>query len=204
MRHDPKHVLETLVGFVDNAFNEVDYIKYPEDELYRKIKRDIDTEEDVLNFLIEIHKNFDEFRNRLLSAPQNQDASKPSETTLKTLINTISKIQDYMLTQGEAHNQTIYAMRYSKMLDLFKYPLLFAWEQFKYGWHSDFWEEGDSMLEYDIFLFNIQEHLNNCIQVLNTESPFRYFERNGQITSDLIEILSDVSNRLSDGQFKIL
>lgn len=204
LKQDPMQVLEILIGFVDDAFNEIDYIEYPEDELYRKPRRDKTIEEDVINFLVEIHKNFGEFHDRLLAAPQNQDESKPTEARLKALINTISKIQEYMLSQGEAHNQLMQAFQFTKMLDLFKNPLLFAWEQFKYGWHSDFWKEGDSMLEYDMFLFNAQEHLDKCLYLLNSDSPFKHFERNNQITYDLINVISDISKRLSSGQFKII
>lgn len=179
LKQDPLQVLEILIGFVDDAFDEIEYIEYPTDEQYRKTKRNKETEEDVVNFLVEVHKNLGEFRERLYSAPQNQDETKPSESRLKALINTISKIQDYMLSQGEAHNQLVQAFQFAKMLDLFKNPLLFAWEQFKYGWHSDFWKEDDSMMEYDMFLFNAQEHLDKCLHILKSESPFMHFERNG-------------------------
>ena len=204
LKQDPMQVLEILIGFVDDAFDEVDYIEYPEDEAYRKPKRDAATEDEVVNFLVEIHNNFGEFHDRLFAPSQNQDETKPTETRIKVLINTISKIQDYMLSQGEAHNQLVQAFQYSKMLEMFKLPLLFAWEQFKYGWHSDFWKEGDSMLEYDMFLFNAYDHLQNCIDTLTSDSPFKHFERNGQITNDLIEILTDISHRLSSGEFKII
>ncbi|MDE6538359.1 MAG: hypothetical protein K2M13_10070 [Muribaculaceae bacterium] len=204
LKQDPMQILEMLIGFVDDAFDELDCIEYPEDEIYRKPKRDAAIEEDVVNFLVEIHKNFGEFHDRLFAPAQNQDKTKPTETRVRVLLNTISKIQDYMLTQGESHNQLDQAFQYSKMLEMFKLPLLFGWEQYKYGWHSDFWKEGDSMLEYDMFLFNANDHLQNCIATLTTDSPFKYFERNGQITNDLIEILTDISNRLSSGEFKII
>lgn len=204
LKQDPMQVLEILIGFVDDAFDEVDYIEYPEDEAYRKPKRDAAIEEDVVKFLVEIHKNFGEFHDRLFASAQNQDETRPTETRIKVLINTISKIQDYILTQGEAHNQLVQAFQYSKMLEMFKLPLLFGWEQFKYGWHSDFWKEEDSILEYDMFLFNANDHLQNCIATLISDSPFRHFEQNGQITNDLIEVLTDISHRLSSGEFKII
>lgn len=33
-----------------------------------------------------------------------------------------------MLENGEIHNQQIKAFQFNKMLDMFKNPLLFAWE----------------------------------------------------------------------------
>ena len=54
------------------------------------------------------------------------------------------------------------------------------------------------------FLFNAQEHLDKCLYLLNSDSPFKHFERNNQITSDLINVISDISKRLSSGQFKII
>lgn len=188
LKQDPMQILEILIGFTDDTFDEIDYIEYPEDEQYRRPKRDKEIEEEVLDVLVELHKNFAEFRERLLAPAQNQDKTKPNETQLRTLINTVSKIQDYMLTQGEAHDQLVQAFQFAKMLEAFKLPLLFAWEQHKYGWHSDFWKEGDSIFEYDMFLFNADEHIKNCISILSSDSPFTHFERNGELTDDLIAI----------------
>lgn len=203
LKQDPREILTILLGFVHGAFDEVDFIEYPESQLYRKPVRNPEIEEDVLNFLLEVHENFDEFFDRLYAPAQNQDETKPSETRLKVLINTIVKIQDYMRSQGKSHNQVEQAFQFSKMLEMFKLPLLFAWEQLKYGWHSDFWKEGANMFEYDMFLFNAQEHLQNCLDILSSDSPFKHFEQYGQITDELKYILSDTSRRLSSGEFQI-
>lgn len=83
LRQDPMRILEILIGFADDAFDEIDYIEYSEDEQYRKPKRDKSIEEDVMSFLVEIHKNFGEFHDCLFTAPQNQDKTKPTELKLK-------------------------------------------------------------------------------------------------------------------------
>lgn len=203
LKQDPITIIEILVGFVDSAFNEVEYIEYSSDEQYRRPKREKDVENAINDFLEEVYHNKEEFTQRLYAAPQNQDESKPSEERLSGLINAIGHIQEYMLKQGDAHNQVVQAFQFSKMLEMFKLPLLFAWEQYKYGWHTDFMKEGDSLLEYDMFIFNATEHIKNCISILESESPFRHFERNGQITADLKTILSEVSRRLKSGEMKI-
>lgn len=203
LKQYPEDVLDRLMDFADEAFDELDYIVYSESEFNRKPNRNEDIEEAITEFLEEISDNMEEFLRRLFMAPQKQDESKPSEEKIRGLINVIKKIQDYMLYQGEAHNDIMRAFDFSKMLEMFKLPLLFGWEKYNYGWHSDYWKEGDSIFEYDLFLFNASEHLNGCLTMLKEDSPFKYFDQNGQITSDLIDVISDISARLSSGEFKI-
>lgn len=141
LKSDPNRVVELLSLMVD-GFEQIDHFEFPEGIWGIKPKRNELTEEAVLDFIREIYHNMDEFTRRLSTSPQNQDSTKPSEARLRNAISAIGKIQDYMLTQGEAHGQVVQAMQFADMLDMFRNPLLFAWEQLHYGWHSDFWNEG--------------------------------------------------------------
>ena len=45
----------------------------------------------------------------------------------------------------------------NRLYEQLKLPLFFAWQKYKYGWHSDFWKEGDSTFEYMFFELKAEE-----------------------------------------------
>lgn len=203
LKTDPEYVLNAAHSLLFMGLEALSTVQYDELNQHRNPRRNDDIENQIHQFYLAIDENIDEVIDRLMQEPQNVDETKPTESQIENLIKSISHIQKYMLEQGEARNNLMQAFEYTKMLELFKNPLLFAWEKFHYGWHSDFWKEGDSMLEYDMFLFNAEKHLAQCLELLNDESPFRHFERNGMITEGLKKVLTDVRNRLKTGEFKI-
>lgn len=179
-------------------------IEYDELNRHRLPRRKRDIEDRIDEFFDTVDEHFDEILSESNTLNDDkEDGNKPSESTIRKLIESIIHIQRYMLTQGEQHNNLIQAFQFTKMLDMFKNPLLFGWEKYGYGWHSDFWKEGDSMFEYDMFLFNAEEQLVHCLEMLNSDSPFRYFEKEGQMTRILSEVLSDILSKLKSGEFQI-
>jgi len=46
---------------------------------------------------------------------------------------------------------------------MFLNPLCMAWQVYRYGWHSDFYEEGYPDCEYMLFETNIEENTNYLI-----------------------------------------
>ena len=89
------------------------------------------------------------------------------------------------------------------MVDAFKIPLYCAWRLYKYGWHTDFMKEGDSLLPYMMFEAQAKEILNDLIKLLKTESPFRMMERDGAISRELIEVYSQLLSDLQSGKVKL-
>ncbi len=128
---------------------------------------------------------------------------KPSENKIRVLIEALSKIQENASKFFEAQGDGFQAFQYNQMVDAFKMPLYCAWRLYKYGWHTDFMEEGDSLLPYMMFESQAKEMLNDLIKLLNTESPFRMMERDGAITSGLIEVYSQLLSDLQSGKVKL-
>lgn len=83
-------------------------------------------------------------------------------------------------------------------MEMFKLPLLKAWEVYHYGSHSDFWEEGDSMFDYMMFEMKAKEMIGDLIKVLIQESPFVQIERNSAITNGLLKIYRHLINQKLD------
>lgn len=89
------------------------------------------------------------------------------------------------------------------MLEAFKNVLFFAWEKYKYGWHSDFWEEGDSMIDYMMFEVNAENIISDLIIVLKTKSPFELLEKDGAITNGLLSVYQSLQTDLQQGKIKV-
>ena len=89
------------------------------------------------------------------------------------------------------------------MLEAFKNVLFFAWEKYKYGWHSDFWEEGDSMIDYMMFEVNAENIISDLIIVLKTKSPFELLEKDGAITNGLLSVYQSLQVDLQQGKIKV-
>lgn len=201
---EPYTVYGNLIPFFFQGLEALSSIEYDELNQHCLPKRKSDIEDRIGKFFDTIDEHFDEILKESNTLNDDKkDGNKPSESTIRKLIESIIHIQRYMLTQGEQHNNLIQAFQFTKMLDMFKNPLLFGWEKYGYGWHSDFWKEGDSMFEYDMFLFNAEEQLVQCLGILNSDSPFRYFEKEGQMTRILSEVLSDILSKLKSGEFQI-
>lgn len=127
------------------------------------------------------------------------EMQKPSANDIKSLIEVISHIQRKFSEIGKKNGDTIIAFQNNKMLEAFKNVLFFAWEKYKYGWHSDFWEEGDSMTDYMIFEINAEDIISDLITVLQTKSPFELLEKNNKITNGLLSIYLTLQHDLNEG-----
>ena len=131
------------------------------------------------------------------------EVKKPSSGDIKSLIEIISHIQEKFSEIGEKTGDTIVASQNNKMLKAFKNVLFFAWEKYKYGWHSDFWEEGDSMLDYMMFEVNAENIISDLIIVLKTKSPFELLEKDGAITNGLLSVYQSLQEDLQQGKIKV-
>ena len=88
-------------------------------------------------------------------------------------------------------------------LETFKLPLFFAWQAYKYGWHTDWCEEGDSLFPFMMFEIDLKKNIKKLIDQLQSESPFAQIERNSAITNTLISIYTAFINDIDDGTIKI-
>ena len=131
------------------------------------------------------------------------EVKKPSSGDIKSLIDIISHIQEKFSEIGEKTGDTIVAFQNHKMHEAFKNVLFFAWEKYKYGWHSDFWEEGDSMIDYMMFEVNAENIISDLIIVLKTKSPFELLEKDGAITNGLLFVYQSLQVDLQQGKIKV-
>ena len=128
--------------------------------------------------------------------------STPSKQQIKLLIENISLIQEQFSKAGELMGDTLQSFQINLVFETFKMPLYFAWQGYKYGWHTDFCKEGDSLIPFMMFEADMKNNVNNLITALRQQSPFADIEKNSAITKGLISIYSIFLTDLEKGKFK--
>lgn len=178
----------SMLDSVETSFPLIETITRDKLNQHRVPKRNIEEEEKVTTFLLEVLDNIDEIENRLHQPKTVSDPNKPTAEYIREAISRIKFLQNDMLKFGELHGMLADAMRYKHMFEQFLFPLYLGWQLYKYGWHSDFWKEGDSMFEYMSFEINAVESIETLLSALKYQSPFSQFEVDYSYTENLISI----------------
>ena len=187
----PQVGVRNAIKFTENNFAALETVTRDELNQHRIPRRDIKKEQHIRRVLIEIQNNLDEIMILMNSPKKVVDPAKPTANEISTLIRTIQNIQDnYSKMADEKGNNelSIQVFKTNKLLEMYKLPLLKAWEVYHYGSHSDFWKEGDSMFEYMMFEIKAKEMIKELIKILNQQSPFSAIECNSAITNGLLKI----------------
>lgn len=127
----------------------------------------------------------------------------PSKEKIKGLIDAINKIQKMIEKAAEESGDVSRGFKVTQSYEVFKYPLYYAWRGYKYGWHTDFCKEGDSLFQFLMFEAKMRDITNDMINLLREQSPFARVERNSAITNGLIEVYSSFLRDLDNGNIKI-
>ena len=128
--------------------------------------------------------------------------AKPSKEQIKGLIDAINKCQELITKVSEETSDFAKGFQIRQSLEVFKFPLYYAWRGYGYGWHTDFCEEGDSLFQFMMFEVEMQGITKDMVTLLNEQSPFTKFERNSAITNGLIDVYTVFLKDLNNGKFK--
>jgi len=183
--------VRNAIRFVENNFAMLETVTRDEYNQHRIPRRDMEKEIHAKKVLVEIQNNLDEIMQRLNSPKKVTDHERPTEQEISMLIHTIKKVQENygkMADDRCDRDFSLQIFQYNKMLEMYKLPLLKAWEVYHYGWHSDFWEEGDSMFEYMMFEMKAKEMIRDLANSLQEQSPFAAIERNSAIINGLLKV----------------
>ena len=146
-------------------------------------------EKHVIRVLEEIQNNIDEIKLQL-DLPPKRDPERPTPEEIKSLITKINLIANLTLNELSSMYKDPYQT--SKKILMFLNPLYMAWQVYRYGWHSDFYEEGYPDSEYMLFETDIEENTNYLITILEKTKLFNLFDTSGAITNDLLRIYRHV------------
>jgi hypothetical protein len=189
---------------IDASFPVLETITRDKLNQHRVPHRKPEEEELVKNFFNEVLNNIDEVEERLNGPKKVLNPDKPSDIQIKHLISALSTIQDNMSKYGEESGADGWqTYQFNQMVEMFKLPLYCAWQLYKYGWHTDFLQEGDSLMPYMSFEIDAIKKTTELIEVLKSSSPFSYFERDSMITDGLIYVYSQLVKGLRSGELKI-
>lgn len=187
----PKIGIRNAINFAENNFSLLETITRNKYNQHRIPVRDSEKESHVIKTLNEVSDNIDYFVSKLNGPKKTTDPEKPTANEIKSLIETISHVQGtYSRIAEEKGNSqfTIQVLQHNQVLELYKNPLLAAWQLYKYGWHSDFWDEGASMSSYMMFELRAKEMIKDLTKTLEEDSPFASIERNSAITNGLLHV----------------
>ena len=187
----PEKTVENAISYVKNDFSLLETVTRDKYNQHRIPKRNSVDELHALNVLLCIQLNLPELIHLLKMPKKVTDPSKPTETEIKRLIESICNIQKQHSKFADTSDDsdiTIRIFQFNQFLEMYKNPLLMAWQIYKYGWHSDFWEEGHSMFDYMLFETQAREITSELIKTLEENSPFAQFERCSLITNGLLHV----------------
>lgn len=88
---------------------------------------------------------------------------------IRKLIAVVNKTQSSAWDNVDDLSQRI---QLHEIFEIFKNALYFCWEKLGHGHHSDFWEEGDSMMGYMMFEIDAKDKLGLLLQSLSDAPLF--------------------------------
>lgn len=174
-----KELMQTIKA---NRFDEVE----DEDDYYKIDPEEIDT------------SHFEE-----IIGQSKEVSDKPSKQQIKNMIETISHVQEQFVKAAEHFGDNMRGFQIKQSLEIFKLPLFFAWRGYKYGWHTDWCEEGDPLFPFMMFEADVKKNTQELIDLLRTQSPFAQIERDSIITNTLISIYTTFINDIDNGTIKL-
>jgi hypothetical protein len=100
---------------------------------------------------------------------QNEESGPGDEekVLIRKLIDIVDKTQFQAWESADDISQRI---QLHEIFEIFKNALYFCWEKLGHGHHSDFWEEGDSMMGYMMFEIDAKNKLSLLLNMIS-EAP---------------------------------
>lgn len=185
---DPKCGVKNAINYVENNFALAESTAQGESYKQNGLERNFKMEILVKKIFNEVLDNIDEIIILLNSKKKITDPYKPTPEFIEQLINIIKTQQKktHKTADGESPIKLQQLMYY--LFEQYKNPLLLAWQVYDYGWHSDFWEEGDSMLIYHRFLLNPREEIISLINSFNINTVFDITKVDSGIKYNLLQV----------------
>lgn len=119
---------------------------------------------------------------------------------IKSLLGVLNHLKSMYYKRAQDDGSYTMADKSTQTIDVFKMPLYFVWEKYKFGIADDVWEEGEDMLPYLLFTEKLESNLINLIDVLRTETPFIGIEKDRAISDGLIIIYTDLLTKIQNGK----
>lgn len=155
-----------IQGFDPNMFGKDDLeaiVRMVEENRGGQINRD-DDEDSIDETDIDL-KNYRHLK--LMLQNEESDPGDEEKVLIRKLIDIVDKTQSQAWESADDISQRI---QLHEIFEIFKNALYFCWEKLGHGHHSDFWEEGDSMMGYMMFEIDAKNKLSLLLNMIS-EAP---------------------------------
>ena len=135
---------------------------------------------------------------RKVFPPKNESSFTRDE--LYHLIHAIEQTKKYVASQAYSHGDYQFAEQLERIYNVYKYPLYYIWQKYRYGRDEEVWVEDENMMPYHIFVSNISQNIDELIATLYGNNPFVPLSNGPAIITMLKKILGDLQMRLKKGR----
>ena len=128
--------------------------------------------------------------------------------TALDLQKTVKALRNYrslMWSQAQNDGRLDYAMQYYEVVRTLIYGIYFTWEKYNYenGWINSLAEEGEDMLQYQMFQVGAVERIEGLLQACKSQNVFAVFSGGQAINNMLIIIYSDLLSNIKKGTIRL-
>ena len=124
---------------------------------------------------------------------------------IQQTVDELRKYRSLMWNMAQSDGKTDYAIQYYEVIRAFIYGLYFTWEKYKYenGWIDGIAEEGESLLEYQLFQIGIVSRIEGLRNAIQQQNIFDIFCEGEDTKNRIILIFNDLLSNIKDGTIKL-
>ncbi len=134
-----------------------------------------------------------------------KDTAPFSASDLVQTVNELRKYRSLMWNQAQNDGYLGYAMQYYEVVRTLIYGIYFTWEKYKYenGWIDGVAEEGEDMLQYQMFQMSVVDRIEGLLQACKQENVFEMFPGGKETNNRLILIYGDLLSNIRKGAISL-
>lgn len=134
-----------------------------------------------------------------------KDTAPFSASDLVQTVNELRKYRSLMWNQAQNDGNLGYAMQYYEVVRTLIYGIYFTWEKYKYenGWIDGVAEEGEDMLQYQMFQMSVVDRIEGLLQACKQENVFEMFPGGKETNNRLILIYGDLLSNIRKGAISL-
>ena len=134
-----------------------------------------------------------------------KDTAPFSASDLVQTVKELRKYRSLMWNQAQNDGNLGYAMQYYEVVRTLIYGIYFTWEKYEYenGWIDGIAEEGEDMMQYQMFKINVVYRIEGLLQACKQENVFEMFSGGKETNNRLILIYGDLLSNIRNGAINL-
>lgn len=134
-----------------------------------------------------------------------KDTAPFSASDLVQTVKELRKYRSLMWNHAQNDGNLGYAMQYYEVVRTLIYGIYFTWEKYEYenGWIDGIAEEGEDMMQYQMFKINVVYRIEGLLQACKQENVFEMFSGGKETNNRLILIYGDLLSNIRNGAISL-